>query len=79
MISVRQMADDAAIRQFKQDGLRAIDAEYKGQFLYLYFLGPAAGEDVPLPRFFQTHWMELDCGSEENARRSMEKLLPPSP
>ena len=79
MMSVRQMADAVAVRQFKQDGLRAIDAEYRGQFLYLYFLGPASGENVPMPKYFQTHWMELDCGDEENAHRNMEKLLGPSP
>lgn len=68
MMTVRQMADAVAIRQFKKDGLTPVDAEHRGRFLYVYFLGAAGSDDLPSPRYFLAQTMELDCVTEENAR-----------
>lgn len=75
MMSVRQISDAVAIRHFSRDRLRLIDAEYRGRYLYVYFLGAAGGEDQPAPKYFLAQTMELDCVTEDGARKNMKKLM----
>ena len=75
MMSVRQMADAAALRQFREDRLRLLDAQSAGRFLYLSFVDAAGDEAAPETggSFIQT--MELGCVTEKEARQNMEKLM----
>ena len=76
MMSVRQMADAAALHQFREDRLRLIDAISMNRFLYLSFIDAAGDGDEAEPErgdsSIQT--MELDCVTEKEARHNMEKL-----
>jgi len=79
MMNLRQMSDAVAVRQFKKDGLRLIDAEHRGRFLYIYFLGAAVNDDLPSPKYFLAQSMELDCVTEDDALKNMEYLRQGAP
>ncbi|HEU4839454.1 MAG TPA: hypothetical protein VFS88_08610 [Micavibrio sp.] len=68
------MADAAALRQFREDRLRVIDAKSAGRFLYLSFLD-AADDDAAEAEFSVVQTMELDCVTEKEALSNMKKLL----
>ena len=75
MMSVRQMADAAALHQFREDRLRVIDAKSVGRFLYLSFIDAAGDEAAPETEGSFVQTMELDCVTEKEARANMKKLL----
>lgn len=81
MLTIRQIADRAAINSFERDGACISDMKREGRELCLTFLCKADLGPCPKPCYFVTETMRLDCSTPRDAARAMMRLqnIPQNP